>query len=716
MVLRKTNYRIISFCLLILSLAFITGCEEEVDGNNPNNPENTLGENNIGNGSEGYISDYFYNFNHQIQAEYFRIDQNNFDLNHSEYLSLYSYEPSVLTLKTFPEYLIEIQPADLYYTVRSLIDSLTIDNVVIEDSVTLFSDQYRDLESMEWDLTAEPEFQRYTSNSSNQFEFDTTIVYSDTIQTLAYSAVVDTPLINEGLMFVDAAEWTDTTYNYTSAIPLTFTNTFQVKQWRLSSDSLMFRLNTDCNDNGEWDVAESTSDDSTATFNLYDPTVEKWFADTGNGVWDPAEPWYDIDDDGDYDLNEPYQDRNCDGIWNAAEDTSDASDPAAIYDPGADKWFIDRGNGKYDGDEYYTDLDGDDAGDPGELFYLDIIPNNLLVDWADPDDPVVLLEIEQNDSLVTRWGITYHDLIEEVTLDDRQAATVSLLDSTVTLYTNQIVGHVTGNGVDDDYLVTKTEWTNLNPAIGEDPREYDYLLFKQNDYVYQLIRPSYFKPYGYYWTESQLEKNFWYENFIKDEILYYTPNGYLRDGERVTEEYVDTTKIAIYKMEKSFAVDADTVTVPAKHVRGSLVNGTVRCVADTNWTAATVDDCPGADTTFTDCFRITRELTMTMIGTGLEYGERNITWLARDHGIVMDEVLIRWSETFDIEETWVGLSRWELGRLEKGPAVSSSALTRLMDQARSIRLEEFDQVPEFDNDPIHWKRTIGLQRASSTNH
>ena len=48
---------------------------------------------------------------------------------------------------------------------------------------------------------------------------------------------------------------------------------------------------------------------------------------------------------------------------------------------------------------------------------------------------------------------------------------------------------------------------------------------------------------------------------------------------------------------------------------------------------------------------------MTMIGTGVEYGERNITWLVKDYGVVKDEVHVRWSELPGVEEDWVGYSR-----------------------------------------------------------
>ena len=50
----------------------------------------------------------------------------------------------------------------------------------------------------------------------------------------------------------------------------------------------MFKISTDCNDNGQWDDAETS--------------------DLGNGIWDPAEPFLNQggDSDVEYDTGEPF--------------------------------------------------------------------------------------------------------------------------------------------------------------------------------------------------------------------------------------------------------------------------------------------------------------------------------------------------------------------------------------------------------------------------
>jgi len=694
--------------LLIGGLLIFFGCEDPAEETVANITNvNTLYETTIGNGSQGPVSEYFYNFDFDIAAEFYRTDNSNFDLSFADFLRLEKEEPPILTLKTFPEFLVDINPGEIEFTNRTVIDSLTQTDVVIEDSLILISDSYDNLIRLKWDFSLDSEFQRYMPTRSRRFEYQTTMFYTDTIDIMAYSATVDTPVIDKGIMYVDSGVWVDTSYIYESTDNIQFTHDFEIGRWQLNTDSLIFRNNTDCNDNGIWDSAEDIVD-SSATGAVKD-TSGLWYFDTGNSVWDSYEPFFDKDTSDTHDPGEVFQDRNCNGIWDPAEDIVASSVPGAIYDSANDIWFLDRGNGKRDDAERFTDLNSNTEGDPGELFYVDIIPNNLLVDFSDPANPRVILVINKLDSLVTRWGITYYNLIDSVDIVDRKTSQATLNDSIVTLFTNKVVADISDYDSNDDYLVTKTEWINLNPPAGQDPQEYDYLLFKQDENINKLVKPSYFLPYGF-------NNNFWYSNYLIDEVLYYTPNGLLRDGERFEESYYDSTRVAIYMIEKSFAVDADTVTVPANISRGQVINGNVVCTADTTWLATSIDECPGADTTFTDCFAITRELTMTMIGTGVEYGELNITWLAKGQGIVKDEVYIRWTERPGSEEQlWFGMSRWELGRITTSPAAQSNRFKQLVGQARRLRLDEFESAPELGGDPMHFMRTAGLQRVNITN-
>lgn len=644
---------------------------------------NTLDQGDLG-GKTGHILDYFYNFDSNVDIDFYRFTSSYFTFDYEQYLNLFQDEPPILTLKSFPEYLVEIDPGESEYTHRTIIDSLTSLDVIESGSILIQSTQFKNINSLVWDTDAEVEAQRYKPNNSDWIFDTTTVTYKDTMDIVAYSAVVDTPLIVEGVLFVDQSEWVDTTYEYASEERLEFDHTFNFERKQLNNDSLMFRINSDCNDNGTWDDAET--------------------ADVGNGIWDPDEPFYDIDGDGSRGNNEPFQDRNCNDSWDSAEDFTDANGND-VYDEG--ETFVDLGNGLVDGAESYTDLDGDGSPNDNELFLWNAIPNSILVHWTNQYTSSVLSSIEPGDSLTDRWGTTYNDIIEVIDFDDQKSASVVDKDSMVTLFTNQIVGHIIDDEGNQDYFIVKTEWMNDNTE-GDD---YDYLLFKENEHIYKLVKPSFFKPYGYYWSEGQLESGFWFKNQFEDQVVYYTANGLLREGEEVEISYYDTTSVAIYRVERSFKVDVEDVSVPAKSVRGFINDdGDVECYANALWVADDFSDCPGADTTFVDAFKVTNILTEVMIGTDVEFGERNVTWLVEGYGIVKDELEIRWNEyPTSLSQQWVGISRWELGNYS-ATSSGGSQLSNLMKRAHNVKLNELQSIPEL-SDPFKITRTSGLQRV-----
>ena len=679
--------RLISLFIAVSLFFFVSACEEIFEEPSEEiteeiSLENTLGESQVGNGTTGDVIDYFYNFLEDLSVEFYRFTRSNnrISLTYNEYISLYGDVPPVLTLQTFPEFLVEITSDDAVATERQLIDSLTIMGQVLEDSITIFSESFRNLVRLEWDTEPQPELQRYRPVNSDEVQETQTVLYQDTMDVITYAAIVDTPLISEGIMFVDSAEWTDTTYYYSGEIPLSFSHTFTFDdRTQLAEDSLMFRINTDCNDNSVWDPAEGSED-------------------LGNGIWDPAEVFLDLDSDDEYDLSEPFEDRNCNQTWDDAEEYTDSNEDGS-YDEGEP--FTDVGNGQLDEEESFRDANGDSLWNEGEgLFAINNSPSTLLVSWVDPENPVILETIEVGDSLVTRWGANYQDLIEQYVFVDEKTVETADIDSQVVLYTNEIIAHLSSGSAEGEYFISKSEW--------DEGEEHDYHMFRTDDNVYKVTQPSYFKPYGFYWSDSDLESGFWHRDVFDEEILYYTPSGQLRDGEIVEKEYYDTTEVAIYRIENRFEVESDTITVPAKKIRGYEEDGTVICYQDAGWTAVTIDDCPGADTTITNSFKVIRTLRMTMIGSSVEYGERDETWLAEGLGIVRDDLFVRWSELEGTPEEWIAVSRWELGR-----ATSSGIGTtfRMAGQSGTVTLDQLEDLPMLGNDPYIFHRTSGFQRV-----
>jgi len=716
---------VVGMALLINACDFLK--DEESEQEQEINFTNTLDQN-LG-GSQGAVGDYFYNFENDVDASFFRYNPNlmaNYDT-YLDYYSLFGEDPTRMSFRTFPDHLVSMTSSDeAEFTERHYIDSLSVADSVVYDSIQMNSTPFKNLERLEWNLEAEPSLQRYKLVNSDWVVSDTMLFYNDTFDVSAYWAVVDTPFIDNGLLFVDSSEWNDTDYVFISDDPIRFLNTFEFIKQQLSNDSLVFRSNTDCNDNGQWDGSEATITDyngngiyevlyeysdnnNNGEYDAGDDVIQDFdgndtisiayeFIDRGNGIWDPEEPYHDIDSSGTYDLNEPYQDRNCNNKWDDEEEYVDGDD-SGTYSDGES--FTDRGNNLYDDEEEYSLKDVNSDGVSDTLLYLTgDKPDNLIVDWTDPSSPEILLEIHLGDDVVNRWGTTYTDVIEEVDFYDLKQQFADDVDSLVTLFTREEVGHVNSSGSSlspDDYYITKSEWTKTQG--GQTERFYNYHIFHEPGHLNQIIYPSYFLPVGFYFSPNDIEDGFWHKRNLESEVLYYTSNGYLRDGEMVDTAYYDTTEIAVYFIEKSYQVESASVVVPAGH-RASM-------------------DQPAADTTFSDCFMVTQNTTMTMVGSGVDFGQKTISWLAKNKGLVKSEVYIRWTEhPYDSDYTqnnsyldttnqaWVGLNRIELTSIDISS--ENNVFRKLTRPVKTVRLKEVGDRSEFDFDPFYINAQSGI--------
>ena len=683
-------------------------------------------------GVTGSINDYFYNFNEDVNAQFFRYSPSlmkNYN-SYSDYYSLFGEDPPLMNYRTFPDHLLSMTADDeAEFTFREPIPELTVIDSIVADSVQMTSTPFKNLESLEWNLEAEPSLQRYKLVNSDWVLEDTMLYFNDTFNINYYRAIVDTPFIDEGILFVDSSVWTDTNYTFYADEQIRFLNTFEFERKQLSNDSLVFRINTDCNDNGHYDGPEQTIQDynGNGVFEVlyeysdnnnngvYDEdsddiiqdyngdniiSVAYEFEDLGNMMWDPAEPYYDVNDNGQFDLSEPYQDRNCNEKWDDEEDYTDIDGDGSFSDGDS---FIDRGNQLFDSAEEYIlkDVDNDGVEDT-LLFYIGDKPNNLLVDWSDPINPVALLEVYLGDDITDRWGNVFNDVIEQEDFFDLKQQYVDDVDSLVTLFTRRKVGHVSNAPTldPDDYYITKSEWTKTSGGVTE--QFYNYHIFHNPDHLNQIVYPSYFLPVGFYYSPNEIDDGFWHKKNLESTVLYYTSNGLLRDGEQIDTAYFDTTAISVYYVEKSYTVESSSVTVPAGG-RESLNE-------------------PAQDITFEadECFKVVQHLNMTMVGSGVEFGQKTESYLVKGKGLVKSEVFIRWSEhpyssaftpnngTLDENnEAWVGLNRIELSSVEI--TAENSVFKKLTKPVKEVQLKNIGKDPDFNFDPFKISTQSGIQ-------
>lgn len=729
-------------------------CEKQ-DNSTQENDSDTFGNtlNDDLTGSQGSITDYFYNFEDDIDAKFFRYDPSLMAAfpHYLDYYNLSGETPPELGYRTFPNHLVSMTPSDeSQFTERHYIDSLSVQDSIVPDSVLMTSTSFKNLEKLEWDLLADPSLQRYKLVNSDWVQADTMLYFSDTFDVSAYWSVVDTPFIDEGLLFVDSSEWFDTNYVFLADDQIRFISNFQFEKQQLSADSLVFRINTDCNDNGEWDAGEDTlmdyngdgeyealyeyeDNNNNGFFDAGDAVIQDFdsnetisiayeFEDRGNGIWDPEEPYFDINGNEVFNNSEPYQDRNCNEIWDDAEPrVNNESDCAGLGTFIEDEvgGFCDRGNKIFDLDEEYISKDTDGDGTPEEYFYvLGDKPNNLIVDYTDSENPAVLLEINLGDDIIDRWGREYFDLIETIEFNDLKQQYVEDVDSLVTLFTREKVGHINGGSLSpDDYYITKSEWLKTSGSGSE--RFYNYHIFHEPKHLNQVVYPSYFLPVGFYFQPKEINNGFWSGQNLESEVLYYTHEGSLRDGEHVDTAYYDTTDIAVYFIEKSYDVESSSVTVPAAiKTFESYTNGSFECLASGS-IVSDGNECPPVDTTFNECFKVTQIMTMTMLGSGVEFGQRTESWLAYKKGLVKSEIYIRWTEhpynsdwtqngpPDENNEAWVGLNKIELTSLDVTP--SSGVFRKLTQPVHTIELRDIGNHPDFDFEPLRVSAQKGIQ-------
>ncbi|MBT5269849.1 MAG: hypothetical protein HOL70_10435 [Candidatus Marinimicrobia bacterium] len=616
------------------------------------------------------------------------------------------------------------------------------EEVTVLDSVTINSVQYRQLNQMVWDFDLE----RYKAFVSDWEGQDTTIFFQDSFDSLVFQqSIIDLPDPDVSF-YVDESEWIENVYIYSEG-PSIFENTFAIHQKVVSSDSLFFRHPADCNLNGIVDIAEVRDVGETDCIEgdyTYDTAGQFGFCDLSNGVMDEAEPYLERDNPGDSgygtrESNEPYVDLNCNGLWDDAEIVDsgngiwDDVEPATLYtsslEPNSllvsydnypvlsnprilstvssEEWFEDCGVDLLcPGDEEYEEADDDEGNgilDDGEEFQ----------DYNNDGMP-----FGAADSLRTITGEWIYNIISADEFENYRTKEVANVDSMVTIFSNNIIEEIGFSQDNNDYYIAKTQWQHeesTNPGIIL--RNYDYHILRGGTNINKLVHPSYFLPPGFWGnTQNDLDyaDGFWYENFTVDEILYYTPGGNFRDGERFVMDTTITTNVGDYYIQKSFSVDGAEVIVPARKILWyeDTVNNVMVCSADSITVASVISECP-ADTVFKPVFMVTNQLEMTMIGPGITYGERVVTWLSAGHGVVKEQLFYRWNQApWASEHEWIEYSKIELAEYRHLGNSGGGLMRNLFGTSRSVRLDKLEFESDLDHDPYQVRRTAGFQRVS----
>jgi len=147
---KQISHITLTIFILLLGSSFDFLKDTEEDKEKEANHSNTLNQN-LG-GDQGAISEYFYNFENDVEATYFRYNPN-LMANYATYLDYYNLfgeDPTRMSFRTFPNHLLAMTKDDeAEFTQRNPIDSLTVIDSVVYDSVEMMSTPFKNLELLE---------------------------------------------------------------------------------------------------------------------------------------------------------------------------------------------------------------------------------------------------------------------------------------------------------------------------------------------------------------------------------------------------------------------------------------------------------------------------------------------------------------------------------------------------------------------------------------
>jgi len=751
--------KLINKFLLLAIGALLMNCEEPTSGSSSSDSlESTLGDSELSNGITGNIDEYFYDLDESevpyVNSQFYRYS----GLSIIEPLA-FDAESDTLNFTTVSDYVLSFSPNELIDDMIALDpfdETIEGEDINGDGDITggsfsgiyrfeeiNFSHTYTDVIKLEWDednerymvVSAPGEFsplshryiigdpdelyennrydlgEDYEDDNSND-TWDEGESYtdafapdmSDDYDSLVYITQINFNDLN-GFYFSDDDEngyWDSgeqwdlpdsTTYQYYfdtnqlssvdsiySSQNLEITHDFNFSKSLISTDSLMFKISTDCNDNGAWDDAE----------------VE----DVGNGFWDPAEPFLNQggDDDLEYDIGEPFLDRNCNGQWDDAEAYTD--------EDGNGQWndepYVDIGNGIIDAAEACADGTTNCSYDL--LYSMSDRPNVLIASYAG-NDWTAYENIDVDAIITPRWGENSFQLIQSYDQVENKSKTTAMVDKVETVYSYQIIENTFEDG--KDYSISKVIWDES----GNGDRSVAYHLYRKDDQsgdIVELIHDSYFilptTTPGSSIDGGSFEDYLVFDNLPSEQTYLYTYNGLLRDGEKHQSSrtaYSPQTNAQYYIVE-TYEVSSDTLTIPQLNDAYDLGEEFSDDNENQQWDEG--ESHTDEFTLLTDAFKITRTKNSIMQGSGLELVELNNIWLAKDYGVVKDEMEFRFNEPDDFD----GFYRLELVNCRHCDENSSN---RLGASGASTEIG-FNQLQNIGQSSDSYKklRTFGLQK------
>jgi len=409
---------------------------------------------------------------------------------------------------------------------------------------------------------------------------------------------------------------------------------------------------------------------------------------------------------------------------------SENLDPAAddctncAIDPISGNLIITDGSGIANGTERNFTYD----------FSSDAARENILVDFNGID--------EDNDfysapTLITTKFLNYSDCVEgfpsdecggqefEIISDTYEISTatssVQKEKSIVNVSSHPIIGQLPEVVSNLNKLnIIKTQWPDSDEYDGTSE---DYMLLMESDnldengmhYIIKLNQPYYYyanTPYtGVFET---LPSSWWQTLNWEQDTLIYSSNGSIIDGQSWYSNYSVESDTANYIVHKEYEVSMENAEL--RYYQSNLGS----CISDSGVINQNVleSDCPDLNTwvvngqTIEDCIKVTRTITTTMLGPGIDFKLKSETYLKEGFPVVKEDIYWSWPPTFEGERIFTKISSIEACGLECESVNSDQNFSNYLRTSPSqLNINDFNGSEILNFDAFKLTNTMGLQRV-----
>ena len=437
---------------------------------------------------------------------------------------------------------------------------------------------------------------------------------------------------------------------------------------------------------------------------------------------------------------------NCSGTCNTCDLNSLGSEGDSCFDSGEiSKEYIDSSTGDIvDYNVYYSNQSAyaSYASNDSEASY--IITKTLDYNDGSPeggDKVFAMLDSLRKITVITSEPIIKNkitvkskNVLDQIVFSDNQNLSSSMSNlELVNLYSS----------IANEFHIMKTEYLNA-----DNESDYDYHFYKDGDgYIVKLIHPYFhFNPDAA--IPTALDENdyppelYWQLDRLEADTVIYTYNGNLIEGQSFFSLNEMITDTAHYEIQKEYLVDRSNVQLKNSVLDPNCYEALSISECETqdaywcDWpefcslsqsSCETDDDCPSGEVcepdmagscssdpinVITDCLLVTRKITTTSLGSGVQYKLISESYFKPGYKLVKQDIKIFWDALPFISTGPIQISSIEYK--DPATALNVSSGGNIFGN-NVIEIEDFNNIDDFNFSPFKITPTLGIQRVEVPN-